>query len=181
MIDALFNILGGLVVLGGPVVGIVWLISFASRRALAKIEQEKLHPAHRTCPKCGYDLRATPESCPECGHVVIPERRPADLDFARMQAEWPLNPRSLRHPGLHESLQPIWLTDDPGAARLLADFLKDCGICPSVKTFQRQARSGTWQIRSTIAQVQVWDEDLQLATDLLARFTKAAPGPDLTP
>ena len=48
----------------GMVVPTAWL---ASRR-LARARILHAHK-HRLCPGCGYDLRATPGRCPECGAV----------------------------------------------------------------------------------------------------------------
>ena len=45
---------------------VIWVVGEYVLRRRAKIEGH--------CPDCGYDLRASPMRCPECGRVVAPTR-----------------------------------------------------------------------------------------------------------
>jgi hypothetical protein len=58
---------------GFPLTVPLALIAFLSLRAFARVVVKERADARRRrglCPDCGYDLRASPERCPECGRAL---------------------------------------------------------------------------------------------------------------
>ena len=59
----------GVRVVGGCVPAPLAFLATAALPALALRRSRRRSKAPGLCPRCGYDLRATPDRCPECGSV----------------------------------------------------------------------------------------------------------------
>jgi hypothetical protein len=51
---------------------LVSLCALLPARQLARLVRKQVRRRRGACPTCGYDLRASPERCPECGNAFTP-------------------------------------------------------------------------------------------------------------
>jgi hypothetical protein len=56
---------------------LLWLPAWRFSAAVRRRRRDRAGRAKLVCTECGYDLRATPDRCPECGTVLPPSKAAA--------------------------------------------------------------------------------------------------------
>lgn len=152
------------------VTAIGWQIRKESRRLHRK---EKL-----LCQRCGYDLRAQHEECPECGlpiNLALPKTE-LPFDLRQLQGDWPVDAIEPRLPELGELRVVIHSSWNRREVNLVADQMQARGVWCRVESKQVSDHRGAVVFTSPVYAAVVLAGDEAIARTIPDRF-RAAPMP----
>lgn len=142
-----------------------WLAVSRKRHAAMDEDYESRH-----CKRCGYDLRASGDRCPECGTIQADHRR----YLRALSGDWPDTPVNPVPPHVGDPMVLLLSTVDAWEADLTAEQLCARGVWATAVEHEQRELIGALATTTVYHRVSVPESEKDRAEAILARFGEPA-------